>query len=252
VDSSQTYGDGGALAGSGGLLKAGPGTLVLFGTDVFTGPTIVNQGELAINGSLASPVTVNSGGILGGTGSLTSVTVNSGGQLSPGNSPGVLLLSGSLTLASGAVLDWDLSSPGASDKVIDSVLNLNGQQFSDFSFNPLPGFVSGQYTLISGSQINGGLGSSLSGTIGGMPATLSLQGNNLLLDVTPEPAALSLFAAGALATAVYRWKRRRKALVAKRAAHGTDAREDSGEEAPAILRFPTSTCRSTAGARRAA
>ncbi|RMR04498.1 hypothetical protein ALP93_200011 [Pseudomonas syringae pv. helianthi] len=53
------------ISGHGGLTKQGIGTLVLTGANSYSGPTLVNQGRLAINGSLASAVTVNNGGILG-------------------------------------------------------------------------------------------------------------------------------------------------------------------------------------------
>jgi autotransporter-associated beta strand protein len=56
--------------GAGSLVKAGAGSLVLRGNNTYTGPTTVSQGDLLVNGSLASPVTVTSGGILGGMGSL--------------------------------------------------------------------------------------------------------------------------------------------------------------------------------------
>ena len=66
----------GAIKGGGQLVKIGSGTLTLNGSNAYTGPTTVNQGELLVNGSLASPVTVNSGGMLGGSGNLTSGTVS--------------------------------------------------------------------------------------------------------------------------------------------------------------------------------
>ena len=60
-------------------------TLVLSGSNTYTGPTTINQGELVVNGSLVSPVTASSGGTLGGTGNLSSGTVNAGAHLAPGN-----------------------------------------------------------------------------------------------------------------------------------------------------------------------
>ena len=132
----------GAVSGNGGLNMMGPGSLVLSGSNNYSGGTDINSGRLVINGSLASSVTVNSGGTLGGTGSLTSVLVNAGGDFSPGNAPGILGLSGGLTLASGAGMDYVLDTPGTSDEVYmpTGLLTLSDQQFSDFNFTS-PGGV---------------------------------------------------------------------------------------------------------------
>ncbi|HGE8309099.1 S8 family serine peptidase, partial [Serratia marcescens] len=56
------------ISGHGGLTKQGIGTLVLTGNNTYSGPTLVNQGRLAINGSVTSAVSVQSGGIVGGSG----------------------------------------------------------------------------------------------------------------------------------------------------------------------------------------
>ncbi len=97
------------LSGSGRLTKVGTGALTLTGSNTYSGETAINQGNLIVTGSLASPVTVASGGVLSGTGSLTSVAVNAGGQLAPGGgAQGVLQLSGTLSLLPGAVLDYEL------------------------------------------------------------------------------------------------------------------------------------------------
>jgi fibronectin-binding autotransporter adhesin len=189
---STTY--GGALEGAGSLTKAGSGTLLLTGSNTFSGTTTINQGELEVNGSLASAVTVNNGGALGGTGSLSSVLVNAGGHIAPGNSPGTLTLSDSLSLASGAVMDYELATPLTSDEVYmpTSLLSLNGQQFADFNFTPLGGFGDGTYTLIDAGSISGSLGDNVSGAINGHTATLSIEGNDLVLTVVPEPGTFGL------------------------------------------------------------
>ena len=131
---------------------------------------------------------------MGGTGYLGSVTVNAGGHLAPGNAPGVLHLSGNLVLASSASLDYELDTPARSDmlSMLSGNLTFNGQQFSDFNFTWSANFAPGSYTLIGAGSISG-LGSNLSGTIDGLPASLSLQGNDLLvLNVVPEPSTLAL------------------------------------------------------------
>jgi autotransporter-associated beta strand protein len=50
------------------ITKSGPGKWVLFGANTYTGPTLVNEGTLAlVGGTQASPITVGSGGTLGFT-----------------------------------------------------------------------------------------------------------------------------------------------------------------------------------------
>ncbi|SDB54811.1 subtilase-type serine protease [Pseudomonas sp. NFACC23-1] len=105
------------IAGHGGLTKEGVGTLVLTGANTYSGPTLVNQGRLAINGSLASAVTVNDGGILGGNGRIASLTASRGGSVAPGNSIGTLQVAGDVTFQPGSNYSVEVS-PTASDLIV--------------------------------------------------------------------------------------------------------------------------------------
>ncbi|PAU58565.1 autotransporter serine protease [Pseudomonas sp. PICF141] len=105
------------ISGHGGLTKQGIGTLVLTGANTYAGPTLVNQGRLAINGSLLSAVTVNDSGILGGTGSIAALTAKSGGTVAPGNSIGTLQVAGDVTFEPGSTYAVELS-PTSSDQII--------------------------------------------------------------------------------------------------------------------------------------
>ena len=180
-----------------GLIKTGAGSVVLSASNNYTGPTAINQGSLLVIGSLVSPVTVNNGGTLGGTGNLTSGTVTAGGQIAPGNPLGTLHFSGGLVLSSGADMDFELDTPLTSSMITCNSQTLGGQQFSNFAFPYTANFAPGTYYLIeSGSTPSGTLGSITSGEIGVYPATLAVQGNNLVLTVVPEPGTLALFGVG--------------------------------------------------------
>ncbi|RYM47243.1 S8 family serine peptidase, partial [Serratia proteamaculans] len=55
------------IYGHGGLTKEGQGALLLTGNNTYSGPTWVNTGLLAVNGSVTSDVTVQNAGVLGGS-----------------------------------------------------------------------------------------------------------------------------------------------------------------------------------------
>jgi autotransporter-associated beta strand protein len=104
-------------AGSGGFTKKGSGTLTLSSlTNTLAGPVTVSAGTLIVNGNLGASatdaLTIASGATLGGSGTIyRNTTVN--GTLAPGNSPGILTVSGTLTLGSGAAFNVDLNGPVA-------------------------------------------------------------------------------------------------------------------------------------------
>ena len=86
----------------GGLVKRGAGTLVLSGSNTYTGQTQVDAGTLVVNGGLSSPVTVASDGTLRGIGKLAAaLTVN--GRLAPGDSHGTLEVSNTVTMRPGSI-----------------------------------------------------------------------------------------------------------------------------------------------------
>ncbi|EMB6256551.1 autotransporter outer membrane beta-barrel domain-containing protein [Serratia marcescens] len=108
------------ISGHGGLTKQGIGTLVLTGTNTYSGPTLVNQGRLAVNGSVTSAVSVQSGGIVGGSGTLGSLTARDGGTVAPGNSIGTLNVAGNVSFEPGSRYAVEVGPNGQSDRIQSS------------------------------------------------------------------------------------------------------------------------------------
>jgi fibronectin-binding autotransporter adhesin len=212
----------GILSDKGGLNKIGGGVLNLQAANTYSGTTTINSGVLALvsSGSIAAStlIDVQSGATfrvsqltssfnLGGTQTLKgkgtivgAVVAAAGSRIEPGESIGTLTFNGNLTLTDGALLDYELGSITASDKIsmASRTLNLNNQQFDDFTFHPLNDFGQGIYTLIDAGTITGSLGSFLTGTISGRTATLGISGNDLVLTVVPEPSVWVLLALASL------------------------------------------------------
>ena len=108
------------ISGHGGLTKEGMGTLVLTGNNTYSGPTLVNQGRLAVNGSVTSTVSVQSGGIVGGSGTVGSLTARQGGTVAPGNSIGTLNVAGNVSFEPGSRYAVEVGPNGQSDRIQSS------------------------------------------------------------------------------------------------------------------------------------
>ncbi len=204
ISNSITDEVGSGLAGGTGvwgLAMGGAGTLVLNGTQQFTGATTVAAGTLRINGSSMSATTVLGGGTLGGSGTLNALaTIGPGGILAPGNSPGTITFASGLTITDGAAFSFELGS--TSDLILVTGGTLTGPASAagaTFNFAAASGFGAGTYTLIDGT------GATLSGfdltdfTLGtgisGYNFSFGLTGNVLSVTATaiPEPATATMF-----------------------------------------------------------
>lgn len=196
----------GVIRGDGGVVKSGTGIWTLTGNSTYLGATAVNAGTLLVNGSIGpSVVSVATGATLGGTGTTGAVSVSNGGILAAGNSPGVLH-TGSLTLASGAILQEQIAgtAPGAFDQIaVTGTVSLSNAKL-DLSL--LSGYAptSGSFTIIDNDSLDAvtgtfsGLAEGASVTVGTTNFQISYiggDGNDVVLTasavtppVSPAPA----------------------------------------------------------------
>ena len=91
--------------------KTGAGTLNMTGSATLSNGTCVLEGTLRANGDLISDVTVDSSGTLRGTGLINGSTTVTG-KLAPGNSPGTLVSTGTVTMTSGSTFEEDIDGTG--------------------------------------------------------------------------------------------------------------------------------------------
>ncbi|MGH7953787.1 MAG: autotransporter-associated beta strand repeat-containing protein, partial [Limisphaerales bacterium] len=199
------------LDGSGNLIKIADSTLVLSATNTYSGATVVSNGTVQVDGSIAGSGVDVEGGTLAGTGSITApVVINTGGALSPGdNSIGVLSIANTLTLSGTNMMDLDKTSGVLTSDLITNVtaltlggmLQLNvtgdtalavGDSFTLFSAGSITGSFSGIIPAVPGdglqwdtSELSSGIlkvatAAAAGPTIGGV----AVSGGNVTFNIT--------------------------------------------------------------------
>ena len=169
----------GAISGSGGLVKAGPGTLQLSSTNSYGGGTTVNAGTLrtTANNALGNgPLAANAAVTLGGNESIGSLS-GSGGSVSVAagktlavNQTADGALAGSLTLGTSGA-GANLSQSGTNSLTLSGVTTIN-----QGSAVAVSGSGALHMNVASGSTIGSGVTVTVSGS-----ASLQLDGMNSAL-----------------------------------------------------------------------
>jgi autotransporter-associated beta strand protein len=180
----------GCTTGPGSLEKVGAGTLILSGTNSYTGTTAVNGGVLQVDGSIASSsqITVNANGTLAGAGTVGNTTIASGGIFAPGNTtPGSFItVAGNLAFQSGALYLVQFGSTTSSFANVTGTAALNGQVGASFASGST---VMKQYMILSAAGgVNGGF-AGVAAAPGGLVGTLSYDPTHAYLNFTLNFAA---------------------------------------------------------------
>lgn len=141
------------IAGSGDLRKTGSNSVLLTGTNTLTGTTRVEQGTLALDGSLAGAVTVGSSGTFRGVGSVGSIL--NGGLVSTRCDTTIqtLRVGGNYTQTSAGTLAVKIT-PATSDLLsVSGTANLDGA----LTVKPSSGTYTGgtTYTVVSAGAVSG-------------------------------------------------------------------------------------------------
>ncbi|MDB5575421.1 MAG: autotransporter protein, partial [Bradyrhizobium sp.] len=181
-------------AGPGSLEKAGTGTMILSGTNTYTGTTGVFGGVLDVSGSIASSslTTVNANAALTGAGTVGNTVIGSGAIFLPGNgTPGSsMTVSGNLAFQSGALYLVQLNSTTSTFANVTGTAALNGTVGASFAVGSN---VLSRYTILTAA---GGRSSTFAGvdTLGlpaGFVATLSYDPTHAYLNFVLDYAARS-------------------------------------------------------------
>jgi autotransporter-associated beta strand protein len=186
--------DCGCSPGPGSLEKVGTGTMILSGTNTYTGTTGVFGGVLEVQGSIASSslTTVKANAALIGAGTVGSTLIASGGIFLPGNgTPGSsMLVAGNLAFQSGALYLIQLNSTTSTFANVTGTAALDGRVGASFAAGSN---VAPKYTILTaaGGRSGAFAGVDALGLPAGFVATLSYDPTHAYLNLVLDYAARS-------------------------------------------------------------
>ncbi|MFA6119154.1 MAG: autotransporter-associated beta strand repeat-containing protein [Parachlamydiales bacterium] len=194
----------GTISQTGGLIKEGTGKFTLSGNNAYSGNTLINNGNLAILGSLTSNIiTIQPSGILSGNGTVTG-SITSNGVIRPGASVGTLSVAGPVTLNSGSVYQVEFNTTSSDLLDVTGIVTIqvgaNVELIPDFSVGAYQPFQ--RYTII---QSGGGVFGTFDNIITAFPAfigELSYDNPNtvdLIVNIVPFTALVRNGNPGAVA-----------------------------------------------------
>jgi len=186
TDSDVTGVFDGRLTCSSTLTKIGAGRQTLSGSlSITTGPVIVNDGTLIINGTLPVGLQVNSPGIVSGNATISGSLVNSG-TVAPGNSIGTLTPT-TYTQNAGSYYDVEVNGAGSSDLIAATTsARINGGSVVVSSADGTYKFQS-PYRIISAPTVTGTY-SSVSAVSPMVVPSLSYSSTDIYLTLTADIA----------------------------------------------------------------
>lgn len=186
-----------SIAGSGGLQKSGEGSLILAGSNSYSGATQVANGRLVVNGSITSDIDVLNNGTLGGSGSMGSTNVQ--GRIAPGNSIGQITVNGNYTQSTGSIYEVELNSNGSTPGTNNDHINITGTATingGSVVVVAAPGqYSSGtRYTILTASNIAGNGFTQVTDNLTTKQFLLETSGGNVQLVVVSVYASLAVSA----------------------------------------------------------